>query len=137
MSKSLISSLPSLNTSYSYEIKELRERVLYWKRTSEIHHLEGFHIMGELYSEYMKKAQKELEELLEIEKKEQKEQEEKTPKRLFLKQVSCSYYKPVLSALEKEEKEEKETEETRIEKEEKDFINEDKTLSYFEMARIS
>lgn len=43
------------------EIKELREKVLYWKRASEIHHLEGFHIMAELYSEYMKKAQKELE----------------------------------------------------------------------------
>lgn len=118
MSKSLISSLPSLNTSYSYEIKELREKVLYWKRTSEIHHLEGFHIMGELYSEYMKKAQKELEELLEIEKEEQKAQANKTPKRFFLKHVSCSYYKPVLPALEKEET--KETE---------DFMNEDKTLS--------
>lgn len=119
MSKSLISSLPSLNTSYSYEIKELREKVLYWKRTSEIHHLEGFHIMGELYSEYMKKAQKELEELLEIEKEEQKAQANKTPKRFFLKQVSCSYYKPVLPALEKEET--KETE---------DFINEEKTELY-------
>lgn len=126
MSKSLISSLPSLNTSYSYEIKELREKVLYWKRTSEIHHLEGFHIMGELYSEYMKKAQKELEELLEVEKEEQKAQANKTPKRFFLKKVSCSYYKPVLPALEKEET--KETE---------DFMNEDKTLSYFEIARIS
>ena len=130
MSKSLISSLPNLSTSYSYEIKELREKVLYWKRTSEIHHLEGFHIMGELYSEYMKKAQKELEELLEIEKEEQKAQANKTPKRFFLKKVSCSYYKPVLPALEKE------TEET------EDFINEDKILTYesiphFEIARIS
>ena len=106
MSKSLISSLPDLSTSYSYEIKELREKVLYWKRTSEIHHLEGFHIMGELYSEYMKKAQKELEELLDIEKEEQKAQANKTPKRFFLKKVSCSYYKPVLPALgETEEKE--------------------------------
>ena len=106
MSKSLISSLPSLNTSYSYEIKELREKVLYWKRASEIHHLEGFHIMAELYSEYMKKAQKELEELLDIEKEEQKAQANKTPKRFFLKKVSCSYYKPVLPALgETEEKE--------------------------------
>ena len=106
MSKSLISSLPDLSTSYSYEIKELREKVLYWKRTSEIHHLEGFHIMGELYSEYMKKAQKELEELLDIEKEEQKAQANKTPKRFFLKKVSCSYYKPVLPALgEIEEKE--------------------------------
>ena len=132
MSKSLISSLPDLSTSYSYEIKELREKVLYWKRTSEIHHLEGFHIMGELYSEYMKKAQKELEELLEVEKKEQKEQEEKTPKRLFLKQVSCSLYKPVLPALETE------TEETETE----DSMNEDKILTYesiphLEITRIS
>ena len=129
MSKSLISSLPDLSTSYSYEIKELREKVLYWKRTSEMHHLEGFHIMGELYSEYMKKAQKELEELLDIEKEEQKAQANKTPKRFFLKKVSCSFYKPVLPALEKE------TEET------EDFINEDKILSYesiphFEMTRI-
>ena len=122
MSKSLISSLPDLSTSYTYEIKELREKVLYWKRTSEIHHLEGFHIMGELYSEYMKKAQKELEELLDIEKEEQKAQANKTPKRFFLKKVSCSFYKPVLPALEKErEEEETETE---------DFINEDKILSY-------
>ena len=129
MSKSLISSLPDLSTSYSYEIKELREKVLYWKRTSEIHHLEGFHIMGELYEKYMKKAQKELEELLEIEKKEEEKKADKTPKRFFLKKVSCSYYKPVLPALgETEEKE--------------DSINEDKTLSYesiphFEITRIS
>ena len=86
--------------------------------------------MGELYAKYMKKAQKELEELLEIEKEEQKAQANKTPKRFFLKQVSCSYYKPVLPALEKE------TEET------EDFINEDKILTYesiphFEMTRIS
>ena len=130
MSKSLISTLPDLSTSYSYEIKELREKVLYWKRTSEMHHLEGFHIMGELYSEYMKKAQKELEELLEIEKKEEEKKADKTPKRFFLKKVSCSYYKPVLPALEKE------TEET------EDFINEDKILTYesipsVEIARIS
>ena len=131
MSKSLISSLPDLSTSYSYEIKELREKVLYWKRTSEIHHLEGFHIMGELYSEYMKKAQEELEELLEIEKEEQKAQANKTPKRFFLKKVSCSYYKPVLPALETET----ETEET------EDSMNEDKILTYesiphFEQNRI-
>ena len=130
MSKSLSASLPDLSTSYTYEIKELREKVLYWKRTSEIHHLEGFHIMGELYAEYMKKAQKELEELLEIEKKEEEKKANKTPKRFFLKKVSCSFYKPVLPALEREETE---TE---------DFINEDKILSYesiphFEIARIS
>ena len=130
MSKSLSASLPDLSTSYTYEIKELREKVLYWKRTSEIHHLEGFHIMGELYSEYMKKAQKELEELLDIEKEEQKAQANKTPKRFFLKKVSCSLYKPVLPALEKE------TEET------EDFINEDKIPTYesiphFEITRIS
>ena len=132
MSKSLISSLPDLSTSYSYEIKELREKVLYWKRTSEMHHLEGFHIMGELYSEYMKKAQKELEELLDIEKEEQKAQANKTPKRFFLKKVSCSFYKPVLPAL-------GETEET--ETEDFDFMNEDKILTYesiphFEQNRI-
>ena len=60
MSKSLISSLPDLSTSYSYEIKELREKVLYWKRASEMHHLEGFHIMAELYASSMLKAQEEL-----------------------------------------------------------------------------
>ena len=119
MSKSLSASLPDLSTSYTYEIKELREKVLYWKRTSEIHHLEGFHIMGELYSEYMKKAQKELEELLEIEKEEQKAQANKAPKKFFLKKVSCSFYKPVLPALE-----EKETEET------EDFMNEEKKELY-------
>ena len=132
MSKSLISSLPDLSTSYSYEIKELREKVLYWKRTSEIHHLEGFHIMGELYSEYMKKAQKELEELLDIEKEEQKAQANKTPKRFFLKKVSCSFYKPVLPALG----------ETETETEKEDSMNEDKILTYesiphFEITRIS
>ena len=134
MSKSLSASLPDLSTSYTYEIKELREKVLYWKRTSEIHHLEGFHIMGELYAEYMKKAQKELEELLEIEKEEQKAQANKTPKRFFLKKVSCSFYKPVLPALGREE--------TERETETEDFINEDKILSYesiphFEITRIS
>ena len=128
MSKSLISSLPDLSTSYSYEIKELREKVLYWKRASEIHHLEGFHILAELYAKYMLKAQEELKELLEVEKKEQNKSKE--PKHYFVKEVICSYYKPVLPALEKE------TEET------ENFINEDKTLSYesifnFETARIS
>ena len=128
MSKSLISSLPDLSTSYSYEIKELREKVLYWKRASEIHHLEGFHILAELYASYMLKAQEELKELLEVEKKEQNKSKE--PKHYFVKEVICSYYKPVLPALETE------TEET------ENFINEDKTLSYesifnFETARIS
>ena len=124
MSKSLKSSLPDLSTSYTYEIEELREKVLYWKRTSEIHHLEGFHIMGELYSKYMKKAQKELEELLEIEKKEEekKAQANKTPKRFFLQKVSCSFYKPVLPAL--EEKEIEEIEET------EDFMGEEKKELY-------
>ena len=103
MSKSLISSLPDLSTSYSYEIKELREKVLYWKRASEIHHLEGLHIMGELYASYMLKAQEELKELLEVEKKEQNKSKE--PKHYFVKEVICSYYKPVLPALEREEKE--------------------------------
>ena len=128
MSKSLISSLPNISTSYTYEIKELREKVLYWKRASEIHHLEGFHILAELYAKYMKQAQEELKELLEVEKKEQNKSKE--PKHYFVKEVICSYYKPVLPALEKE------TEET------ENFINEDKTLSYesifnFETARIS
>ena len=128
MSRSLISSLPDLSTSYSYEIEELREKVLYWKRTSEMHHLEGCHILAELYSKYMKQAQEELKELLEVEKKEQNKSKE--PKHYFVKEVICSYYKPVLPALEKE------TEET------ENFINEDKTLSYesifnFETARIS
>ena len=104
MSRSLISSLPDLSTSYSYEIEELREKVLYWKRTSEMHHLEGCHILAELYSKYMKQAQEELKELLEVEKKEQNKSKE--PKHYFVKEVICSYYKPVLPALgETEEKE--------------------------------
>ena len=120
MSKSLSSSLPDLSTSYTYEITTLKANILYWKRTSEMHHLEGFHIMGELYAGYMKKAQKELEELLEIEKKEEEKKANKTPKRFFLKKVSCSYYKPVLPALEIEET--KEIEE--------DFLNEEKKEMY-------
>ena len=120
MSKSLSSSLPDLSTSYTYEITTLKANILYWKRTSEMHHLEGFHIMGELYAGYMKKAQKELEELLEIEKKEEEKKADKTPKRFFLKKVSCSYYKPVLPALEIEET--KEIEE--------DFLNEEKKEMY-------
>ena len=120
MSKSLSSSLPDLSTSYTYEITTLKANILYWKRTSEIHHLEGFHIMGELYAEYMRKAQKELEELLETEKKEEEKKANKTPKRFFLKKVSCSFYKPVLPALEIEET--KEIEE--------DFLNEEKKEMY-------
>ena len=132
MSKSLSSSLPDLSTSYTYEITTLKANILYWKRTSEMHHLEGFHIMGELYAEYMKKAQKELEELLEIEKKEEEKKANKTPKRFFLKKVSCSYYKPVLPALEIEET--KEIEE--------DFLNEEKKEMYipipsYEPKRLS
>ena len=130
MSKSLSASLPDLSTSYTYEITTLKANILYWKRTSEIHHLEGFHIMGELYAEYMRKAQKELEELLEIEKKEEEKKANKTPKRFFLKRVSCSFYKPVLPALGEAETEKEETET-------ENFINEDKILSYFEMPRIS
>ena len=120
MSKSLSASLPDLSTSYTYEITTLKANILYWKRTSEIHHLEGFHIMGELYAEYMRKAQKELEELLETEKKEEEKKANKTPKRFFLKKVSCSFYKPVLPALEIEET--KEIEE--------DFLNEEKKEMY-------
>ena len=96
MSKSLISSLPNTSTSYSYEIKELREKVLYWKRTSEMHHLEGCHILAELYSKYMKQAQEELKELLEVEKKEQTKIKE--PKHYFVKEVIWFSYKSVLPA---------------------------------------
>ena len=131
MSKSLISSLPNISTSYSYEIKELREKVLYWKRTSEIHHLEGFHIMAELYASYMLKAQEELKELLEVEKKEQSINTQEIPKHYFKKEVICSFYKPVLPALGETEETEKEETET------ENFINEDKILSYFEITRIS
>ena len=131
MSKSLISSLPDLSTSYSYEIKELREKVLYWKRTSEIHHLEGCHILAELYSKYMKQAQEELKELLEVEKKEQSINTQEIPKHYFKKEVICSFYKPVLPALGETEETEKEETET------ENFINEDKILSYFEITRIS
>ena len=70
----------------------------------------------------MRQAQEELLELLEVEKKEQEVNIQEIPKHYFRKETTCSYYKPVLPALEKETE---------------DFINEDKTLSYFEMARIS
>ena len=106
MSKSLISSLPDLSTSYSYEIKELREKVLYWKRTSEIHHLEGCHILGELYKTYMLKAQEELDLLLKEEKEEKEEEKElETPKHFFIKEKVCSFYSPILPILKEEEKE--------------------------------
>lgn len=130
MSKSIASTMSYLSTSYEKEIQDVKAKIAYWNFTASNHAANGFHIMADLYREYAKKAQKELEELLEIEKEEQKAQANKTPKRFFLKQVSCSYYKPVLPALEKE------IEET------EDFINEDKTLSYesipsVEIARIS
>ena len=117
--KSLSSLQEPYKTSYSYEIKELREKVAYWKRVSEMHFLEGYYILGELYAEYMKKAQKELEELLETEKKEEEKKANKTPKLFFLQKVSCSFYKPVLPALEKEETEETE-----------DFMGEEKNELY-------
>ena len=100
--KSLSSIQEVYKTSYSYEIKILREKVTYWKRQAEIHHLEGFHICAELYETYMEKAMQELADIL---KKEQEQQvyevlETRKPKKFFISQTTCNSYNPVLSSFE-------------------------------------
>ena len=100
--KSLSSVQEVYKTSYSYEIKMLREKISHWKRASEIHYLEGFHIMGALYKEYMLKAMQELADVL---KKEQEQQvyevlETRKPRKFFISQTSCKFYQPVLSSFE-------------------------------------
>ena len=100
--KSLSSLQEPYKTSYSYEIEILREKVSHWKRASEIHYLEGFHIMGALYKEYMLKAMQELADVL---KKEQEQEvyevlETRKPKKFFISQTSCNSYNPVLSSFE-------------------------------------
>ena len=102
INKSLSSIQESYETSYSYEIKILREKVIHWKRASEMHYLEGFHIMGALYKTYMEKAMQELADVL---KKEQAEQadnilETRKPKKFFISENKCSSYNPVLSSFE-------------------------------------
>ena len=79
--KSLSSLQEPYKTSYSYEIKELRERVAYWKRASEMHFLEGFHVMGNLYKSYMEKAMQELADIL------KKEKEEKLRKKIYMELI--------------------------------------------------
>ena len=100
--KSLSSVQEAYETSYSYEIKILREKVLYWKRTSEMHFLEGFHIMGALYKTYMEKAMQELSSILQKEQAEQADTilETRKPKKFFISQTNCNSYNPVLSSFE-------------------------------------
>ncbi len=100
--KSLSSIQEVYKTSYSYEIKMLREKISHWKRASEMHYLEGFHIMGALYKEYMLKAMQELADIL---KKEQEQEvyeviETRKPRKFFISQTTCNSYNPVLSSFE-------------------------------------
>ena len=90
INKSLSSIQESYETSYSYEIKILREKVIHWKRASEMHYLEGFHISGALYKTYMEKAMQELSSIL------QKEQQEKVNN--ILKTIKPRKIFPVLSS---------------------------------------
>ena len=100
--KSLSSVQEPYKTSYSYEIKELRERVAYWKRASEMHYLEGFHIMGALYKEYMLKAMQELADVLKQEQEQEVYEviETRKPRKFFISQTTCNSYNPVLSSFE-------------------------------------
>ena len=100
--KSLSSLQEPYKTSYSYEIKELREKVVYWKRVSEMHFLEGFHILGELYKSYMEKAMQELSIILQKEKQEEANSiiETRKPRKFFISENKCSSYQPVLSSFE-------------------------------------
>ena len=100
--KSLSSVQEVYKTSYSYEIEVLREKISHWKRASEMHYLEGFHIMGALYKTYMEKAMQELADIL---KKEQEEAvyevlETRKPRKFFISQTNCNSYNPVLSSFE-------------------------------------
>ena len=101
-SKSLSSLQEPYKTSYSYEIKELRERVQYWKRASEMHYLEGFHIMGNLYKSYMEKAMQELSIILQKEQQEEANSiiETRKPRKFFISENKCNSYNPVLSSFE-------------------------------------
>ena len=102
VNKSLSSLQEPYKTSYSYEIEELREKVAYWKRASEMHFLEGFHIMGNLYKSYMEKAMQELSSVLQKEKQEEANiiLETRKPKKFFISENKCSSYQPVLSSFE-------------------------------------
>ena len=102
VNKSLSSLQEPYKTSYSYEIKELREKVAYWKRVSEMHFLEGYHIMGNLYKKYMLEAMEELALILQKEKQESARNilETRKPKKFFISQTSCKSYNPVLSSFE-------------------------------------
>ena len=110
--KSLSSLQEPYKTSYSYEIKMLREKVAYWKRASEMHFLEGFHIMGNLYKSYMEKAMQELSSVLQKEKQEEANiiLETRKPKKFFISENKCSSYQPVLSSFEILNKNKKEVE---------------------------
>lgn len=100
--KSLSSVQEAYETSYSYEIKILREKVSHWKRASEMHYLEGFHIMGALYKEYMLKAMLELSSILQREQEQQVYEvlETRKPKKFFISQTTRKGYNPVLSSFE-------------------------------------
>ena len=112
INKSLSSLQEVYKTSYSYEIKILREKVAYWKRTSEMHYLEGFHIMGDLYKSYMEKAMQELALILQKEQQESAKNilETRKPKKFFVSENKCSSYQPVLSSFEILNKNKKEVE---------------------------
>ena len=132
--KSLSSVQEVYKTSYSYDIKILREKVLYWKRTSEMHFLEGFHVMGNLYKSYMEKAMQELADVLQKEQKEIADNilETRKPRKFFISQTSCKFYQPVLSSFEILNRKEVEHY----------FMNEDKIPTYesiphLEITRIS
>ena len=100
--KSLSSVQEVYKTSYSYEIEVLKEKISHWKRASEMHYLEGFHIMGALYKEYMLKAMQELSSILQKEQAKQADiiLETRKPKKFFISQTSCNSYNPVLSSFE-------------------------------------
>ena len=132
--KSLSSVQEVYNTSYSYEIKVLREKISHWKRASEMHYLEGFHIMGALYKTYMEKAMQELSIILQKEQQEEANNilETRKPKKFFISENKCSSYQPVLSSFEILNRKEVEHY----------FINEDKIPTYesiphLEITRIS
>lgn len=89
-------------TSYSYEIKMLREKISHWKRASEMHYLEGFHISGALYKEYMLKAMQELADVLKQEQEQEVYEviETRKPRKFFISQTTYNSYNPVLSSFE-------------------------------------
>ena len=102
VNKSLSSLQEPYKTSYSYEIKVLREKISHWKRASEMHYLEGFHIMGALYKTYMEKAMQELSSILQKEQQEEANNilETRKPKKFFISENKCPMYQPVLSSFE-------------------------------------